>query len=252
VAATALPFIAEVKDAFGLGAVEIHVEDDLALVASPVPDDFDLAAAFADQDRVAQIALAHHEILAEICLPVDLVPVRLGSAISGERAARQLIRDQASRFRASLRLISGIVEFAVVMRDSGQVAVAVAKRQIVASQTVASQTQACDGRGYLRARAAAVSEVHSRPLRVAATIQAVASLLSDEARSYAARPLPRPEPAEPQRHFDATYLVERARAAAFLGRCRTVPSLISDQQLSFTVRGPWPAYSLTAEVGSLS
>jgi hypothetical protein len=238
VAATDIPLIREVKDVFGLGAIAIHAEDRLAMVASAVPAAIDLAAAFADQGRVAQIALAHHQILAEICVGVDVVPVRLGSAISGAEKARELIGEHGIRYRTSLRLVAGMVEFAVAISDG--------------PSQPAPAARPADGRGYLKARAVLVSEVHARPQRVAATIQAVTAMLGEETVSQAERPLPRPAPSALRRHFDASCLVERARVPAFLDRCRRAPHLLSDDGLAFTVRGPWPAYSLAGEAGSLS
>jgi hypothetical protein len=238
VAAADIHLIREVKDVFGLGTIAMDVEDGLAMVASAVPATVDLAEAFADENRVAKIALAHHQILAEICGVGDVVPVRLGSAISGATKARDLIREHGLRYRTSLRLIAGLVEFAVVISDG--------------ESQAAPVVRPADGRGYLKARAAMVSEVQARPQRVAATIAAVSAMLGEAAVSQAERPLPRLQPVAPRRHFDATCLVERTLVAAFLNRCRTAPRLLSEHGLALTVRGPWPAYSLAGESGSLS
>jgi len=239
VAATDIALIRDVKDVFGLGTIAMAVEDGLAMVASLVPDSIDLAAAFADQDHVAKIALAHHQILAEICVGVDVVPVRLGSAISGADKARDLIREHGSRYRISLRLIAGLVEFAVVISDDPS------------RPAAAAAARPADGRGYLKARAALVSDVQARPQRVAATIAALSAMLSAETVTQAERPLPR-APLAPRRYFDATCLVERTRVAAFLERSGNAAGLISEERLTLTVRGPWPAYSLAGEAGSLS
>jgi hypothetical protein len=238
VAASAAPLIRDLDDVFGLGSVQLHVQNDLALVASPVPYDVDLTDLFADQGRVAQLALAHHDILAEICRSVDVVPVRLGSVISGEQTAQALIRDQGERFRTTLRQIAGAVEFSVIMSDGVCKPVAPPKPS--------------DGRSYLRGRSAVASEVHARPQRIEATIAAADAMLRADTRAQDARPLPRPAPGVLQRRFDTTYLVERGHVTGFLQRCSTLPALLADANLVFGVRGPWPSYSLTGEPESTS
>jgi hypothetical protein len=234
VAAVAAPLLGDLDDVFGLGSVQLHVQDDLALVTSPIPASLDLTALFADQGRVAQLALAHHQVLAEICGSVDVVPVRLGSVISGEETAQALIRDHGERFRNTLRLIAGAVEFSVIISDGVARPVAVAKPS--------------DGRSYLRGRSAVASEVHARPQRIEATIAAVATELRADSRAQDMRPLPRPEQGMLQRRFDATYLVGRDKVAGFLKRCSTLPAMLADANLVFAVRGPWPSYSLAGEL----
>jgi hypothetical protein len=238
VAASAAPLIRDLDDVFGLGSVQLHVQNDLALVASPVPASLDLTNLFTDQGRVAQLALAHHEILAEICRSVDAVPVRLGSVISGEQTAQALIWDQGERFRATLRLIAGAVEFSVIMSDG-------------ACKPVAPQKPS-NGRSYLRGRSAVASEVYARPQRIEATIAAADAMLRTGTRAQDARPLPRSELGVLQRRFDTTYLVERDHVSAFLQRCSTLPALLADANLVFAVRGPWPSYSLAGELESTS
>jgi len=233
VAAPAAALIRDLDDVFGLGAVQVHVQADLALVTSPIPASLDLAALFNDQGRVAQLAVAHHDILAEICSSVDVVPVRLGSVISGERTAQALIRDQGDRFRNTLRLIAGAVEFSVIMTDGIPRPVAAPKPS--------------DGRSYLRSRSVVASEVHARPQRIEATIAAVAATLRLDTRAEDVRP-PRSEQGTPQRRFDTTYLVERDHVAAFLQRCSTLPAQLADANLVFAVRGPWPSYRLAGEL----
>jgi len=234
VAASAARLIRDIEDVFGLGAVQLHVHGDLALVASPIPASLDLTALFDDQGRVAQLAIAHHEILAEICRSVDVVPIRLGGVISGERTAQALMRDQGERLRSTLRLIAGAVEFSVIMTDG-------ISRPIVASKP-------SDGRSYLRSRSAVASEVHARPQRIEATVAAVAAMLREDTRAQDVRPLPGFQQGIPQRRFDTTYLVERCNVNSFLQRCSTLPALLADANLAFAVRGPWPSYSLADEL----
>lgn len=228
--------IRHVKDVFGLGTVELHVEHGLALITSPVPSAIDLSELFAAQGRVAQLALAHHEILAEICAAVDVVPVRLGGVISGTHTAHVLLREEGARFRTTLSLIAGAVEFAVTMSDVELKPMATSK--------------ASDGRSYLKGRAAVAAEVHSRPRRIKATIRAVAAMLREDARTQGERPLPAQELGVLQRHFDAAYLVERGKVPQFLARCAAAPEFLAGDNLVLTVRGPWPSYSLTGELES--
>jgi len=234
VEASSVTRIGEVQDVFGLGAIQCHVADDLALITSPVPNAIDLSELFAAQGRVARLALAHHEILAEICAAVDVVPVRLGGVISGTRPAHTLLRDEGARFRTTLRLIAGAVEFAVTISD--------AEAKPIAS------SKASNGRSYLKGRAAVAAEVHSRPQRIKATIRAVAAMLREQARTQGERPLPAQEMGVLQRHFDAAYLVERGNVPQFLACCAAAPEFLAADNLLLTVRGPWPSYSLTGEL----
>jgi hypothetical protein len=238
IAAADVGGIGQVKDVFGLGAIQPLVEGDLALVTSPVPRAIDLAALFADQQQLARVALAHHEILAEICAVVDIVPIRLGGVIAGACSATAMLRDGGPRFRTTLSLIAGAVEFAVTMTDAGAPPPATVK--------------ASDGRSYLKGRAAVAAELHARPQRVKATVRAVAAMLREGARTQGERPLPPQELGVLQRHFDAAYLVERSKVPAFLARCEAAPELLAGDRLLLGVRGPWPSYSLTGELESLA
>lgn len=239
VAASAAPLIQDIDDVFGLGMVQSHVHNDLALVASWVSAELDLTALFSDQSRVAQLALAHHQILAEICSSVDVVPIRLGAVISSEQTARELLRKEGDRFRETLGKISGAVEFSVVLTDS-------------ASRPTVTPIKPSDGRSYLRGRSAVASAVHSRPLRIEASIAEVDATLRKRTRSRELRSLPRPEHGAVPRRFDATYLVEREHMAAFLDCCSSLPALLADANLIATVRGPWPVYSLAGELEAIS
>ncbi|MBC7577752.1 MAG: GvpL/GvpF family gas vesicle protein [Tardiphaga sp.] len=238
VAAATVPLISDLDDVFGLGSVQVHVKDDLALIASRVPGDIDLTALFADQNRVAKVALAHHQILAEICTSVDVVPIRLGGVISGEQTAQELIRKDGDRFRETLRKIAGAVEFSVILNDGAPRPVAAPKPS--------------DGRSYLRGRSAVASQVHLRPLRIEAAMAAVDALLREGTRSQQARPLPHAEQGGQQRRFDTTYLVDRDNTTEFLRRCSTLPALLADANLVSAVRGPWPSYSLAGELETTS
>jgi hypothetical protein len=150
--------------------------------------------------------------------------------ISGDQTAQALIRDQGERFRATLQLIAGAVEFSVIMSDG------------VCKPVVPQKPS--DGRSYLRSRSAVASEVHARPQRIETTIAAVDAILRADTRAQDPRPLPRADIGVLQRRFDTTYLVERDHVTAFLQRCGTLPALLADANLVFAVRGPWPSYGL--------
>src|SRR5438034_6114814 len=134
----------QIADAFDVAQVIGQAAEQLALLISNVPQHFrgDLEAdtLFSDPARVTILARAHHRILQTAAVVTDVVPIRLGTLVSGPAGARDLLTREAGRFADRLAAIRNAVEFAVrILPSPGPT------RQV-------SRMQTGSGRDYLRAR----------------------------------------------------------------------------------------------------
>ena len=139
--AARLPIIA---DAFNEAEVISAATGRHALLISIVPQHFrgDVEAdrLFSDPERIPILAMAHHLILQAATAVTDVVPIRLGTLVSGPAGARDLLTREASRFADHLAAIRNSLEFAV---------------RILPARGPARQAlpiAASNGRQYLRAR----------------------------------------------------------------------------------------------------
>ena len=216
-----------IADAFDAAEVIRVVADPHALLISNVPQQFrDQLAAdtlFSDPARVSILAVAHHRILQAAVAVADVIPIRLGTVVTGPVAARELLTREAGRFADRLAAIHDAVEFAVrILPVPGPA------RQV-------SRIEAGSGRDYLRARSD--ERAGRRPAVVDAVLRQLArrALAIRERRSGARQGQP---PVA-----DAAFLIERRKLAAFAACAGRIERQIAGDGLALDLFGPLPAYS---------
>ena len=194
-------WLAHIADAFDIAEVIGAPADRHVLLISSIPQQFradlDAGTLFSDPARISTLAMAHHRILQAIAVATDVVPIRLGTLVSGLAGARDLLTREAPRFADRLAAIRGAVEFAVrILPFPSPV------RQL-------SRMPAGSGREYLRARRD--ERASSRPAVVDIALHELAlrAVATRERQPGARQAGQRPAVA------DAAFLVDRRKLAAF-------------------------------------
>jgi hypothetical protein len=219
----------QIADAFDLTEIIGATADQHALLISIIPQHFrghlEANTLFSDPARISTLAMAHHRILQAAAVVTDVVPIRLGTLVSGPAGARDLLTREAGRFADRLAAIHNAVEFAVRILAAGG-----PTRQ-------ASRMHAGNGREYLRAR---IDErARSRPESVDIALRELAlRAVAIRERQPASRPAGRPPAVA-----DAAFLVDRRKLAAFDECVGRIEQQIVEDGLALDVFGPLPAYS---------
>jgi hypothetical protein len=221
----------QIADAFDAAEIIRVAADPHALLISNVPLHYrghlEADTLFSDPARVSALAVAHHRILQAAVMNADVVPIRLGTVVTGPAGARNLLTREAGRFADHLAAIHGAVEFGVrILPVPG------AARQV-------SQIQAGSGRDYLRARRD--QRAHSRPAIVDTALQQLAL----RAQAMRERQL-RPRPGQPPPLADAAFLIDRRKLAAFIECAARIERRFAADGLGLDLLGPLPAYSFVA------
>ena len=221
-----LPIIA---DAFDEAEVIGAATGRHALLVSSVPQHFrgDVEAdrLFSDPERIPILAMAHHRILQTATAVTDVVPIRLGTLVSGPAGARELLTREASRFADHLAAIRGSLEFAV---------------RILPARGPARQAlpiAASNGRQYLRARRD--ERTRGRPAIVDIALRELAvRAVGIREQHRGARQAGRPPAIA-----NAAFLVDRRKLAAFTECAGRIERQIAENNLALDLFGPLPAYS---------
>jgi hypothetical protein len=215
-----------IADAFEVAEVIRVVADPHALIISNVPQPFrvhlEADTLFSDPARVSILAVAHHRILQAAIEVADVIPIRLGTVVTGPAAARDLLAREAGRFTDGLAAIHDAVEFAVrILSVPGP-----------ASQV--SRIAAGSGRDYLRARR------DERAGRRPAVVDLALRQLARDALAIRER---RPGARQGQPVADAAFLIDRRKLAAFAACAGRIERQIAGDGLALDLFGPLPAYS---------
>jgi hypothetical protein len=224
----------------GAAVKGIHAQG-LFAVASQLPDRLSDGAApedlFADPDRTAKVAMAHHTMLTRLAQDHDLAPVRLGALHETAAAAEAAIVANEVRFRDALARIGGAVEFEVKLTETGK------------PTAPAPMLAAASGRDYLKARSTLLARQRQQTPPASVFVRQVMSDLAPVARSIDVLGTKRSDAAAQRRVLSAAVLVSRTEIAAF---ANIVSSLQADGMahgLALAATGPLPAYHFAAEAG---
>ncbi len=232
----------------GPGApVEVLVVGDLGAIISPVPlAAFTPEAVRARQDDLAWIAdqvRLHQEVLARALPRATVVPLRFGTVFRDAEGVRAMVREHAARFREALAYLAGRQEWGLnISVDQARLAEQVATTSPRIQQLAARQQALRSGAAYMLAKQRdqilreevdqaienCVRNVHAR-----LAAEAVATVAGGATSGSAA------SGTEPV--FKSAYLVETRNARTFLALLDDLAA--AQPAFSFTVNGPWPAYS---------
>jgi hypothetical protein len=131
-----------IPDAFGEAPLVAVRFEELTAVLTGSGSNAHIASTFANPEAVEALAIEHNRILTDLATQIDVAPVRLGTVLSGDAAAEDLLRDNAGEFRARLDRVAGCVEYSVeLVRTASSPA-----------PSEEDEGDAAGGRGYLQAR----------------------------------------------------------------------------------------------------
>ncbi len=232
----------------GPGApVGLLVTDDLRAIISPVPlAAFTPEAVRARQDDLAWLAdqvRLHQEVLTRALSQATVVPLRFGTVFRDAEGVQRMLREHAARFREALTYLAGRQEWGLkISVDQDRLAEQVATTSPRIQELAARQQRLRSGAAYmlakqrdqiLREEVDRAIENCARNVHARLAAEAVATIAGGATSSSAA------SGTEPV--FKSAYLVETRNARTFLAILDDLAA--AQPAFSFTVNGPWPAYT---------
>ena len=183
-------------------------------------------------------AFAHHDLVAALCALGPCLPVRFGTWLATEDAARRSLEDGAARFAAAVDRIG----------DRQEVAVTLLWREAPATEppdpaapALADGQLGPPGRSFL-ARKRAIHAVGDERRRIAERLAArLAGALAADQVDVRQETCPSAEVA-----LSMSLLARRDDAGPLKARATTAAAELSDVRA--VVSGPWPPYSFTEEL----
>jgi hypothetical protein len=157
----------------------------------------------------------HEEVVESLMEECDLLPVRYGTRVEDEGAAKRVLSDRRTELVKALERVRGAVEVSlrVFAEDAGD------------------DVPPADGADYLEWRA----RRQRRRLTVRACVHGQLALLARDSAEHAA--------SDPHELFREAYLVERTDIEAFVARVAELEA--ANPRLRLLCTGPWPPYSFT-------
>ena len=217
--------------------IAVVPEDDLGLLVSPVAtselevDADDLS----ETGRLAVLARGHDAVVraAAECGPV--LPLRFGTAVPDEDAARSLLRTHAGPARHQLRRIGTAREWGVrllrILPAGGEPALA-----------GGTGREGLSGTEYLARR----REALQREEDLTRTAAECAERLQEVLSGHAVESMRRGGSPGSSLLLDIAYLVPTGTEAEFLGQVRQLAEDLEPRGLTLELTGPWPPYSFVA------
>jgi hypothetical protein len=209
---------------------------DLALLVSRVlPDDLRIDEDdLSETGRLATLARGHDAVVraAAGCGPV--LPLRFGTVVPDEAAARRLLEEHAGSARAQLRRIGDNHEWGVKLVRRLTEPVPAGPRPV--------DRQGVSGTEYLARRRQAL---HQREDDERSATGA-AELLEETLRPCVRESLRRGGSPGSSLLLDLAFLVPPERESAFLAAAAELREKLDPDGLEVEVSGPWPPYSFAA------
>jgi hypothetical protein len=185
-------------------------------------------------------AFAHHDLVAVLCDAGPCLPIRFGTWLKDEAAARESLESEQDRFTAAVDRLGDRREVAITLlwRDAGPSVV----RPGPASPALAEPPSTdAPGRSFLERQRAAHAATDDRRREADALAERLRSELAVDQGDVRHESCPSAEVALSMsllaRKDEADAL--KARATAAVGAIAGVRGVVS---------GPWPPYSFTAEL----
>jgi hypothetical protein len=214
----------------GASPPRLIARDGLSLVVADVELSLfaDLAAEPAEGSSLATLARAHDTVVRAVFEHGPVLPLRFGTIVSDENAARQLLDSRHDEVSSWLDRMAGHREWGVRVVEP----TAVEKPAGMALDSVS-------GTEYLRRRQQVLADdERSRRNQVRAT-QSLHTALSGHASDYACRDH------RPNTLLDAAYLVPHDNEALFQDQTARLSVAVEQLGASVHATGPWPPYSFT-------
>ena len=184
-------------------------------------------------------AFAHHDLVAVLCDVGPCLPVRFGTWIDDEHAARRSLEAEQDRFTAAVDRLGDRREIAVTLLWRGTPSV----RPVSASPDQA-EARPTDGRGrsFLERQRAVHAVTDDRRREAEALAARLRSELAVEQADARHESCPSAEVA-----LSLSLLARRGEADAL--KARAMAAVGSIEGVRGVVSGPWPPYSFTEELG---
>ena len=212
-------------------------EDDLGLLVSPVaPDELEVDPDdLSETGRLALLARGHDAVVRAAADAGPVLPLRFGTVVPDEGAARTLLRAHVGAAREQLRRIGTAREWGVRL-----------VRTLPADDEPAlaggARRAGLSGTEYLTRRRQALQRADD-VTRAAADC---AERLQDSLAGHVTESLRRGGSPGSSLLLDMAYLVPTETEAEFLGQVQHLTEDLETQGLALEVTGPWPPYSFVA------
>jgi hypothetical protein len=209
---------------------------DLALLVSRVtPDELRIDEDdLSESGRLATLARGHDAVLRAAAVTGPVLPLRFGTVVPDEDAARRLLDEHAAAARAQLQRIADNREWGVkLVRRVGE--------PVAAGPRPAERT-GVSGTEYLARRRQALTE-HDAAERTAAE---AAALLEQSLAPHVRESLRRGGSTGSSLLLDLALLVPPEHESAFLAAAAELREQLEPDGLEVEVSGPWPPYSFAA------
>jgi hypothetical protein len=206
---------------------------DLALLVSRVrPDQLRIDEDdLSENGRLATLARGHDAVIRSAAGIGPVLPLRFGTVVPDEDAARRLLAEHAEAARAQLRRIGDCREWGVKLVRRLDEPVPAGPRPV--------DRQEVSGIDYLARRRQAL---HDRDAADRAAAEA-AELLEDALRPHARESLRRGGSPGSSLLLDLAFLVPPEGETAFLAAAAELREQLQPDGLEIEVSGPWPSYS---------
>ncbi|MGW7101842.1 GvpL/GvpF family gas vesicle protein [Streptomyces sp. NPDC054838] len=223
--------------------LELVEHQGLTAVVEPVDaahfDEEPLRAHLEDLDWLADVARAHHDVVAHVGRQTTTVPLRLATLCRGRHGVRRMLDDAHRTIGEALERVKDAEEWGVKLYAQATPAASPAADPDTTGASAAS------GRDYLRRRLATRRDQADRTGRARRTAEALHERLSHEASGAVLHPPQQQQlsQAPGQNVLNAAYLVRTARRQAFLDEVPAADDLPPGVRVEVT--GPWVPYSFT-------
>ncbi len=176
-------------------------------------------------------AFAHHDLVAVLCDAGPCVPVRFGTWLNSEDAARTSVEAGGERFAAAVDRLGGRQEIAVTLlwREA-------------ATEEGRGHAVAPSGRAFLDRKRAMHAVTDERRKTAGALAARLTSALAVDQADVRHETCPSVEVA-----LSLSLLARKAEAGALKARAAT--AVVGLPGVRGVVSGPWPPYSFTEELG---
>ena len=210
---------------------------ELALLVSPVhPDELRVDEDdLSETGRLATLARGHDAVVRAAAETGPVLPLRFGTVVADEDAARRLLDEHGDPARERLRRIGDTREWGVKLvrlLDAPQASVAPRPEE----------RSGVTGTEYLARRRQALAEQDS----VEAAAGRAADLLLETLSPHVAESVRRGGAPGSSLLLDVAYLVAPAAEAGFLAAVADLRERLTPDALEVEVSGPWPPYSFAS------
>ncbi|MFG2666229.1 GvpL/GvpF family gas vesicle protein [Streptomyces sp. NPDC048387] len=230
------PLSLDARSHLGEGLRPVTYRGLTAVVEPVAPADFDegpLRAHLEDLDWLADVARAHHGVVADLGRHTTTVPLRLATLCRGSSGAERMLADAYEPLDAALERLTGAEEWGVKLHTQPP----------SASPPEAPAT--ASGRDYLRRRLADRRAEADRTGQARQAAEALHHRLTREASAAVLHPpqQQRLSGTPGQNVLNAAYLVPTTHRQTFLDKVPTADELPPGTRVEIT--GPWVPYSFT-------